>query len=290
MSENNTPDSKDSRPSVARPLLNITSAIISALPAVDPRLLAVPVIASVVNEIGAFFDAASIERRLHELEVKLNEQTVSVDRLQERLECLDEYGRYVFRNNLKHLCLTALPETTDTLINSMIAYLMEDAQEMDEEICEIVSACNANDIRFLKRLKQFLEKGERTQQNQKYIEAQQNAAQSHENDSVGGGFFTPTRWQDRNVIYGENTIFWKDFTKFFNMINIDDMGRILNQTAVDRDGNENMEWAYLMRSLLKFQNLGVVQVEFRATVGTISANHVERFHITLFGQRLLKYI
>lgn len=107
---------------------------------------------------------------------------------------------------------------------------------------------------------------------------------------MGGGFFTPTRWQDRNVIYGENTIFWKDFTKFFNMINIDDMGRILNQTAVDRDGNENMEWAYLMRSLLKFQNLGVVQVEFRATVGTISANHVERFHITLFGQRLLKYI
>ena len=92
MSGNNTPDSKDSRPSVARPLLNITSAIISALPAVDPRLLAVPVIASVVNEIGAFFDAASIERRLHELEVKLNEQTVSVDRLQERLECLDEHG------------------------------------------------------------------------------------------------------------------------------------------------------------------------------------------------------
>ena len=125
MSENNTPDSQDSRPSVARPLLNITSAIISALPAVDPRFLAVPVIASVVNEIGAFFDAASIERRLHELEVKLNEQTVSVDRLQERLECLDEHGRYVFRNNLKHLCLTALPETTGTLINSMIAYLME---------------------------------------------------------------------------------------------------------------------------------------------------------------------
>lgn len=189
MSENNTLGSQDSHPSVARPLFNITSAIISALPAVDPRLLAVPVIASVVNEIGAFFDAASIERRLHELEVKLNEQTVSVDRLQERLECLDEHGRYVFRNNLKHLCLTALPETTDTLINSMIAYLMEDAQEMDEEICEIVSACNANDIRFLKRLKHFLEKGERTQQNQKYIEAQQNAAQSHEKRLRGRRIF-----------------------------------------------------------------------------------------------------
>ena len=60
MSENNTPDSQDSHPSVARPLLNITSAIISALPAVDPRLLAVLVIDSEVNEIGAFFDAASI--------------------------------------------------------------------------------------------------------------------------------------------------------------------------------------------------------------------------------------
>lgn len=38
MSENNTLGSQDSHPSVARPLFNITSAIISALPAVDPRL------------------------------------------------------------------------------------------------------------------------------------------------------------------------------------------------------------------------------------------------------------
>ena len=42
--------------------------------------------------------------------------------------------------------------------------------------------------------------------------------------------------------------------------------------------------------MLKFQSNGVVQLEFVSSLGTISQNNINRFHITLFGQKLLEYI
>lgn len=73
---------------------------------------------------------------------------------------MNEHEQYVFRNNVKHLCLSTLPETTGVLIDCLISYLMNEKQDMDEELCEIVYSCNANDIELLRVIKQYMEKGE----------------------------------------------------------------------------------------------------------------------------------
>ena len=104
------------------------------------------------------------------------------------------------------------------------------------------------------------------------------------------GMYVPKRRHDRNVIFGENTIFWKDFTNYFHLVNVDDMGLILNQLGKNENGEEVYDWTYLIRSMLKFQSNGVVQLEFVSSLGTISQNNINRFHITLFGQKLLEYI
>ncbi|MCI8948800.1 MAG: hypothetical protein HFG49_02005 [Lachnospiraceae bacterium] len=102
--------------------------------------------------------------------------------------------------------------------------------------------------------------------------------------------YVPQKWYDRNVIYGSNTIFWKDFTKFCNLKNVHGMGIILNEAGMREDGVEVYEWAFLMRLLLKLQSKGVIQLEFISSLGTISQNNVDRFHVTLFGQNLLQHI
>lgn len=102
--------------------------------------------------------------------------------------------------------------------------------------------------------------------------------------------YTPQKWYDRNIIYGDNTIFWKDFTEFFKLTNIHDMGRILNEAGKNEDGFEVYDWAFLIRALLKMQSKGVVQLEFISSTGIISQNNIDRFHVTLFGQNLLEHI
>lgn len=253
--------------------------------------MAIPVVSSVTNELCTYFDSKSVEKRLHEFEKKLEKQSISIETMQNRINQLSEHGQYVFRNILKHLCLSALPETTDALINCLIAYLMEDKQDMSEELCEIVCSCNANDIQLLRMIKHFLSEGKREFRQKMIAKSQNDISESRtdENENTNK-VYTPIRWRDRNVIYGENTIFWADFTEFYELINVKDMGVMLNRLGKNEEGNEVYDWAFLIRSLLKFQSKGVVQLEFLSSLGTISSNNIDRFHITLFGQNLLRYI
>lgn len=114
---------------------------------------------------------------------------------------------------------------------------------------------------------------------------------STRNDSKSGGM------HDRSYFYGEdNTIFWSDFIKMLHLeITATDMSAFLNkrftQKAPDGTLEEDItEFAYIARSIIKLQNLGVLQCDFITTLGTISPNNIERFHITFFGQKLLEYI
>lgn len=290
-------ETKNSGKSLIQKTLNISSPVASVLSLLHPAFLAIPVIASVSNELCAYFDAKSVEKRLLEFQNKIEEQSITIDTLKNAIDNLNEHSQYVFRNNIKHLCLSALPETVEVLIDSLISFLMNDRQEMDEEICEIVCACNANDIELLRLIKRYMKEGTRTYY-QKMIEKfkediQEKQKQPDINDGSMGGMtkaYSPRRWYDRNIIYGENTIFWEDFTKFFNLVNINDMGRMLNEAGQTENGVEVFDWAFLGRSLIKFQSRGVVQLEFVSSLGTISQNNIDRFHITMFGQRLLEHI
>lgn len=288
---------KEKGKKIVQTTLNVGSPIASALSLINPTFLSIPIIASVCNELCTFFDAKCVERRLSQFQKKIEEQKITINKLQNSIDLLNEHSQYVFRNNIKHLCLSALPETTDVLINCLISYLMNEKQNMDEELCEIICSCNANDVELLRIIKQYMKEGERVY-HQKMIDKYQNDVREmqmqlqikHQESSTMKKVYTPHKWYDRNVIYGENTIFWQDFTGFYKLTNIYDMGRMLNEAGKNENDFDVYDWAFLIRSLLKMQSKGVLQLEFISSTGVISQNNIDRFHITLFSQNLLEHI
>lgn len=272
---------------------NIASPIASIFSSLNPVFLAIPVVCSVANELFAYFDSKSIEKRLKSLQTAVEAKNIEIEDLVTKINSLDEHGLYVVRNNLKYLCLSALPETVDAFNEALIDYIMSEEQGMAEEACEIIRQFNANDINLLNKVKSYLKSGERVVYKQKMTEAK--AAQEEqrienssekENGLVG---YKRTKWYDRNYIYGDSTIMWDDFADTYGL-KVADMGTLLNHKCSNERGDVTLEWAYLIRSILKLQNLGVLQLDFVTTVGTTSPNNIDRFHISLFGQKILQYL
>ena len=101
--------------------------------------------------------------------------------------------------------------------------------------------------------------------------------------------------EDRNIVYGmRNTIRWTDFSEFVFGTDVNDMGCLMNSEFVIKydDGREvrTMDPAFIARSIVKLQSLGVLQYDFLTTLGTTSSTHIDRLHLTFFGQKLLEYI
>ena len=96
-------------------------------------------------------DSALIERRLSSLEERAMILGIRADQLSEQIKLIaeNEHKYYVTRNNLKHLCLSALPETVDALNTAIIEIIMSDKYDMAEHACEIIQQFNAKDITFL---------------------------------------------------------------------------------------------------------------------------------------------
>lgn len=267
---------KRRKSNAGKSILNISSSILALGSVIHPVFLAIPIINSVVMEVLNYFDDKSIEKRFKLLQDELVKKEIDIEKLQDKIKSMNEHQIYVLRNNLKHLCISALPETVDAFIKALIDTIVGENQEMSEEICEIIRQFNANDISLLKIIKDYLANGTRS--------AHQFKIQEYFKDQKEDKTF-----KDRNVIYSENTIMWDDFTNMCNL-NVNEMGRMLNQVGIKENGEEDLTWTYLVRSLLKMQGLGILQTEYIATMGTISPNSVERIHITLFGQEILKYI
>ena len=68
------------------------------------------------------------------------------------------------------------------------------------------------------------------------------------------------------------------------------MGLALLYEGTNEDNGAGTNWAYLVKSFLKLEKLGIIQMDYINTPGTISSLNVERFHITLFGEKLLEYV
>lgn len=264
--------------------LNIVSPVASAGSLLLPPLIVVPIIASVYNEVCSYWDSKSINKRIQNLQNEVEKQGISCEDFAERISEFEEHEQYVLRNNIKYLCLSAQPETTDALNKAIIDCVMSEPFGLAEHACEILQQCNSDDIILLKLIKKFQMNDFKEEYEEKFSKAEA------EKNSRG--------WQDRNVIYGEDTtIFWNDFIKGLNISSSKfDLGALLNLKFKARDengqfyGDEVDYLAHLGKSIVKLQNLSVLQCDYITTPGTISLGNVERFHITLFGKKLLEYI
>lgn len=236
--------------------MNIASPIASALSLLNPAFLAIPVIAGVCNEIWGWNDASNIEKRLLEFQKALDEKNIEMEEFRNKVNILEEHDQYVLRNNVRYLCISALPETTDALIDSMIDLIMKEEQHgINEEVCEILQEFNAIDIKLMRMIKDY--RGTNLQEEVQF---------SH-------------------------VITWNEFLK--NCLKIDDPleGTAFLISRITReDGSENYDYACYVRSLLKMQKIGVVNIYLATTLGRISQNNIDCFLVTLFGEQVLEHI
>lgn len=263
--------------------LNIASPVASAGSVLLPPLIVVPIIASVYSELCSYWDSNNITKRFQSLQDEVEKQGIFLENFAKRISELEEHDQYVFRNNIKHLCLTAQPETTDMLNKAIIECVMSESFGLAEHACEILQQCNSDDILFLEMVKNFL-------LNEPKDEYKKTTKEALANENSGG-------FQDRIVLFGEDTtIIWKDFIKPLHVKSLDhDLGEFLSIPFQAEQNGKVLEGeitylAQLAKSIVKLQNLSVLQCEYRATLGTISPGNIERFHVTLFGKKLLEYI
>ena len=122
----------------------------------------IPIVGGVIAEVIGCLDQRYIEKRLSKLERTVRSLDILMSDFTERLYQLekDEHKYYVVRNNLKFLCLSALPETVDSFNRALIEIIMSDQPTMAEYACEIIKQLNADDISLLKYIKRFKQQQE----------------------------------------------------------------------------------------------------------------------------------
>lgn len=204
----------------------------------------------------------------------------SISEFVDKVKSLDEHNSYALRNNLKHLCLAALPETVDLLNEAIIELVMSESHTLPELCCEVIRQLNASDVELLNNILKHLLDDSRP--SYEIVKQKQNDEQGRK-----------IKFHDRNVIYGGRTILWDDFsvkyTKEGKEFNLPFEHYIL--AKFDANGTDaEHHFLYIGQSLLKLQGLGLLQTEFTVTMGETTSNNISRFHITQLGLEILKYL
>lgn len=278
-------------------IANIASGVLAE---VSPLFLGIPLISFVINRVVGFTSEKNIINRLKRIEKKLLDKKITIDEFRKKVFELSEHNEYIVKNNLNNLLLNCIPEIVDTYIEVIIDLIMKQENSIYEEICEIISSLNINDITLLKMIQEYKKDGVRDEfeNNVKKIKEQEeeNKRIDIENKEIEEYNKTSRikkmkgiKFYDRNFKMGEDTIFWKDFMKTYEL-DCPELGFTLLYETINENGERSMHWAYWARSFLKLERLGIIQLDQINTVGTINSLNIDRFHITLFGLKLLTYI
>ena len=227
----------------------------------------------------------NIINRMKKLERKLGEKKISTEEFREKVVNLTEHDEYVVRNNLINVLLNCIPESVDIYISVLIDLIMNQENTIHEEICEILSQLNKNDLIALSMINFYRKNGE----NKYYYEHIEKNKENEQKNNLSSLNIKLIKFTDRDNIYKTDTIFWKDFTEQFSVSTIE-MGQMLLSEGIDENGNFTMQWAFLARAFIKLERLGLIQMDIQNTLGTINFLNIDRFHITLFGHNLLYYV
>lgn len=290
-------EEKVEKVNIGTEIANIASGVLAE---VSPLFLGIPLISFAINRVVGFTSEKNIINRLKKIEKKLLDKRITIEEFREKVFQLSEHNEYIVKNNLNNLLLNCIPEIVDTYIEVIIDLIMKQENSIYEEICEIISSLNINDITLLKMIQEYKKDGVRDEfeNNVKKIKKQEeeNKRIDIENKEIEEHNKTSRikkmkgiKFYDRNFKMGEDTIFWKDFMKTYEL-DCPELGFTLLYEAINENGERSMHWAYWARSFLKLERLGIIQLDQINTIGTINSLNIDRFHITLFGLKLLTYI
>lgn len=234
----------------------------------------VPLVGGIVSEIWGYIESKAIENRIDLIEEEIKKQNLTNDIFKEFIEKLDEHKYYFVRNNFKYYFLNCIPESTRELCQSIIKYIKSEDDELQEEICETIQQLNVHDINFIEILNAYLTEGIKDEYTR-----MKNELESSLNDEK-------SKYHDRNIIYSNYTVFMKDINNFlkFKEWSLVDM---LNGEFTKNE-NKTLDVLYFGKSIIKLQNMGLLQTDFVVTMGTASVNNIDRIHVTLLGQKVLE--
>lgn len=271
----------------------IVNAGAGILSSIDPAFSLIPIFVYAVNWTFGLASPEYIIKRLNKINEKLIKRKISIDDFKNEVLNLSEHNEYIVLNHLRNILLTAIPETVDIYIELIIDFIMKKEYDEKETLCEIVNLLNKKDIQLLHMIKEYIKNGSREYYKNNI---KKNREQEEENKKIdeynknSNNQIKKIKFRDRNIVLDEtSTIFWKDFEKYYEL-QASEMGFILLGQTIDEEGNKSKEWAYIGKSFIKLQNLGILELDYINTTGNINSLNVERFHITLFGNELLKYI
>lgn len=270
----------------------------SFLSTINPAFLAISIITFSINRVVGHLSEDNIVKRINKFEEKLQNNKISIEEFREKVANLTEHNEYVVRNNLNNILLTCIPEAVDVYISVLIELIMNQENTIHEEICEILSQLNKNDLILLSMInkykkigtrKYFFDSIENKFKENEEIDKKNQEIDKYNKNTTGIKKIKITKFNDRDPRYNTDTIFWKDFAEMFH-VKVTEMGLMLLRQGIDENGKLTMDWAFFVRSFIKLEKLGLIQMDYINTVGTINSLNIDRFHLTLFGQKLLYYI
>ncbi|MBQ7668930.1 MAG: hypothetical protein IJS47_06350 [Clostridia bacterium] len=127
----------------------------------------VPYVGQVVAEVINFIDAEIVNRRLEKLEEEINKRKMSIEEFESRISEFDEHQYYFVRNNLRYYLLNCIPESSKEFCRSVVRYIANEDEELQEEICEIIQNLNEQDINFIKLINSFIKSSNKNELNSK---------------------------------------------------------------------------------------------------------------------------
>lgn len=271
-------------------IINIGTGILSS---VNPAFSLIPVFVYAINWTFGLANPEYIVKRLNKINEKLIKRKISIEDFKDEILNLSEHNEYIVLNHLRNILLVAIPENVDIYIELIIDFIMKKEYDEKETLCEIVNMLSKKDIQLLRMIKEYRDNGDREYFNKNTEKAEKEKIENEkidEHNNKPNHGLSKLKWVNRNVVINDlNTIFWKDFEKYYELQS-GEMGFILLEQTIDEKGNKSKEWAYIGKSIIKLQNLGIIELDYINTTGNINSLNVERFHITLFGNEMLKYI
>lgn len=274
--------------------IDSTSNVLSLI---HPIFAGITIVTFAIKQIINYTSSDDIIKRMKKIEKQLQKKKITIEEFKFKILQLSEHDTYITRNNLINILLNCIPETIDIYISIWIDFIMNEKNSEHEELCEILKDLNKNDLLLLEMIKKFIKYGERryyiTSEISRNIRIEQEAEENKKieeyNKTTKGIKKLDINFSDRDMRIGERTIFWKDFSNYYN-VRVSEMGYMILEKGINEKGEETMNWAYYARSFIKLDRLGIIQLDYIDTLGTINSLNIDRFHITLFGEKLLEYI
>ena len=284
--------------------MNVIDASANILSCINPIFSTITLVTYGVRKvIGLSSDEAIIDR-LKRMEKDIINKKIGIYDFKNKISELSEHDKYVVSNNLYNVLLTCIPETVDIYISVLVDYVMSNENNKHDELCEIICQLNKSDLTLLQLIKEYQEKGdyeyfkevqrkhgeqvkkyfEQKERQEKEVKLKEESNKLHQIKNLDMPVFV-----DRGMFFEKNTIFWKDFKKYYNLI-VNELGTMLMMYGYDEQHNRIDYWVYIVKSFLKLQSMGLLELDFIDTIGNSNMLNIDRFHVTLVGQEVLKYI